>query len=148
EVIDTSMSHSSAANGFTRSPQWEGPMPSPNTLFPATSSQPTTPTGKGSPYYANNPMPNTGLGQSNPYVSTNFAGYTYGPGYWGKTFYTWPPNPDDSANPVYTSDPNNDASTVYSNSTNSADGGVIKDWRQRFYWKISNGNYSRLDDNN
>ena len=27
------------------------------------------------------------------YSSVPFYGYTQGPGYWGKTFFTWPPDP-------------------------------------------------------
>jgi len=30
-----------------------------------------------------------------------FSGYTQGPGYWGKTFFIWPPNPDRSTFPSW-----------------------------------------------
>ncbi len=51
----------------------------------------------------------------------SFAGYTQGPGYWGKTFFIWPPDPRGS---------DLDANT----STNHANNGA-KDWRQRFFFK-------------
>lgn len=64
-----------------------------------------------------------------------WKGYTEGPGYWGKTFFVWPPNPGGSD-----LDP--------SNAANHADNGA-KDWRQRFFFKedTSNGNLFWLDHN-
>jgi hypothetical protein len=50
-----------------------------------------------------------------------FNGYTEGPGYWGKTFFIWPPNPGGS---------DLDAN----DSANHANNGA-KDWRQRFFFK-------------
>jgi len=52
-----------------------------------------------------------------------FNGYTEGPGYWGKTFFIWPPDPRAS-----TLDPTNAA--------NHANNGA-KDWRQRFFFKVN-----------
>lgn len=52
-----------------------------------------------------------------------FKGYTQGPGYWGKTFFIWPPDPRGS-----TLDP--------TNSANHANNGA-KDWRQRFFFKYN-----------
>ncbi|MBM4072951.1 MAG: hypothetical protein FJ271_29095 [Planctomycetes bacterium] len=52
-----------------------------------------------------------------------FNGYTQGPGYWGKTFFIWPPDPRGS-----TLDPTNAA--------NHADNGA-RDWRQRFFFKYN-----------
>ncbi len=46
-----------------------------------------------------------------------FKGYTVGPGYYGKTFYTWPPDP---RTPV---------------STPGQGGYVAGDWRQRYFFK-------------
>ena len=54
------------------------------------------------------------------YGST-FNGYTEGPGFWGKTFFIWPPDPRGS---------DLDAN----NYVNHADNGA-KDWRQRFFFK-------------
>jgi hypothetical protein len=53
----------------------------------------------------------------------NFKGYVEGPGYWGKTFFIWPPDPRGS-----TLDPND--------VKNHADNGA-KDWRQRFFFKYN-----------
>ena len=58
------------------------------------------------------------------YVSS-FKGYSEGPGYWGKTFFIWPPDP---RGPSAFLDPNNSA--------NWANNGA-KDWRQRFFRAIS-----------
>lgn len=64
-------------------------------------------------------------------------GFTSGPGYYGKTFWQWPPVPDATANNLVS------GSTVATNAT-------IKDWRQRFFWMVrtSDGQKKRLDDNN
>lgn len=73
---------------------------------------------------------------------SSWQNYTYGPGYWGKTFFVWPPEEE------WTTNPANPATSTYTNSTNGPGGGPIKDWRQRFFWKFdgSNNRY-RLDDN-
>jgi hypothetical protein len=55
-----------------------------------------------------------------------FKGYTQGPGYWGKTFWIWPPDP--RGPPAATWDP--------SNSANYANNGA-RDWRQRFFFKYN-----------
>jgi len=47
----------------------------------------------------------------------NFAGYTLGPRYWGKTFFLWPPDP---RGPTNLTDPKNNGA---------------KDWRKRFFLK-------------
>jgi hypothetical protein len=59
------------------------------------------------------------------YVS--FNGYTEGPGYWGKTFFIWPPDPRGatSACPAL-----NATSTVW------RDNGA-KDWRQKFFVEVN-----------
>jgi hypothetical protein len=59
-----------------------------------------------------------------------FKDYTQGPGYWGKTFFIWPPDPRGATN---------------SNATING----AKDWRQRFFFKrTSGGTLSPLDHNN
>jgi hypothetical protein len=65
-------------------------------------------------------------------------GYTQGPGYWGKTFFIWPPDP---RGPAASLDPNNAANWANNGS---------KDWRQRFFLKynVSTGKYGWLDHNN
>jgi hypothetical protein len=82
--------------------------------------------------------------QPTPYTSysgsavANFNGYTQGPGYWGKTFFIWPPDPRGPA--TATSDPTNAA--------NWANNGA-KDWRQRFFLKYNTATstYGWLDHN-
>ncbi len=66
----------------------------------------------------------------------SFNGYTQGPGYWGKTFWIWPPDPRGS-----NLDPNN--------SSNWANNGA-KDWRKRFFLKYNTttGQYGWLDSDN
>ena len=42
--------------------------------------------------YTNGSLSNAAVGQSN-YSNAPFYGYTQGPGYYGKTFFIWPPDP-------------------------------------------------------
>ena len=42
--------------------------------------------------YTNGSLSNAAQGQSN-YTNAPFYGYTQGPGYYGKTFFIWPPDP-------------------------------------------------------
>jgi len=67
---------------------------------------------------------------------SSFNGYTAGPGYWGKTFFIWPP------------DPRGATSTDMSVAANQANNGA-KDWRQRFFIKVktSTSAMTPLDDN-
>jgi hypothetical protein len=52
----------------------------------------------------------------------NSSGYTQGPGYWGKTFFIWPPDPRGTSLPC--------------TAANYANNGA-KDWRQRFFIKVN-----------
>jgi len=68
-----------------------------------------------------------------PYVNNGygptFKGYVMGPGYYGKTFFVWPPDPrTPGGNP-------GDISPVY----------VPGDWRKRFFYKT--GTTTAVDDN-
>jgi hypothetical protein len=78
--------------------------------------------------------------QSTKFTSapSTYNGYTEGPGYYGKTFWVWPPDPREPA--LATGDPTNAA--------NHANNGA-KDWRQRFFFKVKSGtnNLEWLDDN-
>jgi Flp pilus assembly protein TadG len=70
------------------------------------------------------------------YVSAKPVFYTEGPGYWGKTFFIWPPDPRGSLL---------DANVA----ANHADNGA-EDWRQRFFFKYNTatGKLGWLDHNN
>jgi hypothetical protein len=62
-----------------------------------------------------------------------FKGYSMGPGYWGKTFYVWPPDPrwgGGTGNPDPTSPATPDMNDPAPKDTN---GNYICDWRQRFF---------------
>jgi len=54
---------------------------------------------------------------------TTFNGFTQGPGYWGKTFFVWPPDSGDAT------------STGLPQPSNYANNGA-RDWRQRFFMKV------------
>ena len=58
---------------------------------------------------------------------SGFVGYTQGPGYWGKTFFMWPP------------DPRGATATDMSVAANHANNGAM-DWRQRFFIKVKTSN--------
>ena len=63
-------------------------------------------------------------------VADKFKGFSMGPGYYGKTFYVWPPDPRD---PV--GDP-------------GAGNYKAGDWRQRYFLNRNNGAFSPDADNN
>lgn len=72
-----------------------------------------------------------------------FKGYSMGPGYYGKSFYMWPPDPRWTANAdptnINTSNPILDTSNRY-----------IADWRKRFFLYPSTSSASKgspMDDN-
>lgn len=72
-----------------------------------------------------------------------FRGFTMGPGYTGKSFYMWPPDPRYSA----AADPSNPSTT---NTAQDASGNIMADWRKRFflYPSASSGTKgARMDDN-
>jgi hypothetical protein len=58
-----------------------------------------------------------------------FQGYSMGPGYWGKTFYIWPPDPRWGGG-TGTPDPTNLSTT---SGVKDANGNWIADWRRRFF---------------
>ena len=65
---------------------------------------------------------------SNPSGATanRFKGYSMGPGYWGKTFFIWPPDPRFNANANLTS-PNTYCPAFDTN------GNAMCDWRRHFF---------------
>ncbi len=100
----------------------------------ANASYATTPNGDGPPLdAAGNPAktvqditgsPTTPFDPANDAPYNNFQGFTQGPGYWGKTFFIWPPHPDPG-------DPNNNVPP--------------KDWRRKFFFYPDG--VTPLDDN-
>ena len=72
-----------------------------------------------------------------------FKGYSMGPGYYGKSFYMWPPDPRYNGDADPTSiDPNN--------SIRDTAGRVMADWRKRFFLYPSNSSDTPgavMDDN-
>jgi Flp pilus assembly protein TadG len=78
--------------------------------------------------------------QPSPYYNysggtvANWSGFTQGPGYWGKTFFVWPPDPR--------------GATKACTAANFANNGA-RDWRQRFFIKVNvaNGNMGWCDHN-
>jgi Flp pilus assembly protein TadG len=69
-----------------------------------------------------------------------FSGYTQGPRYWGKTFFIWPPDPRWTSG----ADPTKPSLT---DATTDINGKFICDWRQRFFFKGSDG-VTPCNDNN
>jgi len=65
------------------------------------------------------------LGYAAYATSSSFSGYTEGPGYWGKTFWVWPPCP---AGQGVVAPPSSLTDTAF----NWYDNGS-RDWRQRFF---------------
>lgn len=68
----------------------------------------------------------------------DFRGYSMGPGWYGKTFYVWPPDPRFAANPATWAP---DASNPAKDNT----GKWMADWRKRFFYQ--QGNTNPVDDN-
>jgi hypothetical protein len=60
----------------------------------------------------------------------NFKGFSMGPGYWGKTFFIWPPDPRFSTSANLTS-PNTN------NPAFDTSGNAMCDWRRRFFLNTS-----------
>jgi hypothetical protein len=68
-------------------------------------------------------------------VADRFQGYSMGPGYWGKTFFRWPPDPRYGGG---TGTPN-PTSLSASNPVQDTNGNWLGDWRQRFFFNTSGG---------
>jgi Flp pilus assembly protein TadG len=75
-----------------------------------------------------------------------FTGYTMGPGYWGKSFFTWPPDPRYNASANVTAPASGSAPFVPSTTTTGTgtgstpafdtSGRAMCDWRRRFFLKF------------
>jgi hypothetical protein len=88
--------------------------------------------GSGGPMNPATFLANNGNNSNNILVPTQdrFVGYSMGPGYWGKTFYIWPPDP---RAPV----------------GNPGDAGYqAGDWRRRYFFNKSGGALNPQADNN
>lgn len=93
------------------------------------------------------------------YISTNearpretelFQGYTLGPGYWGKTFFMWPPDPRYGPMPGVTRSSSNMpavGSPDPSRPSFDTSGRAMCDWRQRFFLKGDGSTFNPQVDN-
>jgi hypothetical protein len=94
--------------------------------------------GSGGPMNPATYLATNGLGVlSNILVATadQFKGYSMGPGYWGKTFFRWPPDPRYGGG---TGTPN-PLSLSSTNPAQDTNGNWLCDWRQRFFFNTSGG---------
>ncbi|CAN5561968.1 hypothetical protein BH11PLA2_BH11PLA2_04650 [soil metagenome] len=66
-------------------------------------------------------------------TTENFTGTTVGPGYWGKSFFTWPPDPryDNTASVTSL----NSGTTAGNTPAFDTNGKPLCDWRRRFFLK-------------
>ncbi len=67
-----------------------------------------------------------------PKPGTPFQGYSMGPGYWGKTFFMWPPDPRWGNPDAAAATPRPDLPST-ANPAKDAAGNWIADWRRRFF---------------
>lgn len=87
-------------------------------------------------------QPNAGLWWAKFGYSLNnnkvFYGYTMGPGYYGKTFYMWPPDPRQPSDNTVIAPP------TAGQSTSAATGYIPGDWRIRFFKSPDNNNNAKF----
>jgi hypothetical protein len=76
-------------------------------------------------------------------TADRFVGYSMGPGYWGKTFFMWPPDPRYGGG---TGTPNPTGLNP-SNPVQDTAGNWLCDWRQRFFFNTSGGALNTQGDN-
>jgi hypothetical protein len=99
--------------------------------------------GNGSPMLASTFKANNGNSDANILLPTadRFVGYSMGPGYWGKTFYIWPPDPrfDTSANLLSP----NPAKPGF-----DTNGKPMCDWRRHFFLNRNSDPFDPQADNN
>lgn len=70
-----------------------------------------------------------------------FKGYSMGPGYWGKTFFIWPPDPRWGGG-TGTPDPTSPSTT---NPVKDTNGNWICDWRKRFFLRSDGTAFTAAD---
>jgi hypothetical protein len=114
----------------------------------------TPPTG-GTPMNPATFLANNGNSQNNILLPSaqRFVGYSMGPGYWGKTFFIWPPDPrwgntgysPPSIAPTGTPNP---TSLNPSNPVLDTNGNWLCDWRQRFFLNTQGGPLNTQGNNN
>lgn len=85
--------------------------------------------------YASAPMRTTEL----------FQGYTMGPGYWGKTFFIWPPDPRFAGSPASSTNIRTPDPDRLSHDTS---GQPMCDWRRRFFLRGNGTAFDPQSDNN
>jgi Flp pilus assembly protein TadG len=69
------------------------------------------------------------------YTGNGFNGYTQGPGYWGKTFFIWPPDPSPASTDAAATVNAMKAISAFSGAkTPSGTGTGTNDWRQNFFY--------------
>ncbi|CAN5196418.1 hypothetical protein BH11PLA2_BH11PLA2_41000 [soil metagenome] len=77
--------------------------------------------------------------------SEPFTGATIGPGYWGKTFFTWPPDPRFNTSADVTSSAS--GTTVGTTPAFDTNGRAMCDWRRRFFLKTNGNKFDPQVDN-
>ena len=72
------------------------------------------------------------------YTSKAFNGYIEGPGYWGKTFFIWPPDPSPaSTDAAATATAMKAISAISGAKSASGTGTGTNDWRQNFFYNAT-----------
>ncbi len=77
--------------------------------------------------YANSAGTTAGVTATQKTAANRFQGFTMGPGYYGKTFYMWPPDPRTPSGNI------------------GSPGYVAGDWRQRFFMPVSGSGQDMRD---
>ncbi len=68
------------------------------------------------------------------YTTSAFNGYTEGPGYWGKTFFMWPPDPSPASTDGSNATVMEAISAISGAKSASGTGTGTNDWRQNFFY--------------
>ena len=67
-----------------------------------------------------------------------FNGYTEGPGYWGKTFFIWPPDPSPASTDAAATTAAMEAISAISGAKSASGTGTgTNDWRQNFFYNAT-----------
>ncbi len=145
---------SSAANAFTSAGNGDatGWVAGDKYLFVNTSSTPLTSYTAGSTYAMNvNDIVNKGSATGQNTYATNwekngykqytlnkFNGYIEGPGFWGKTFFIWPPDPSPASTDAPATMAAMEAISALSGAKSASGTGTgTNDWRQNFFYNAT-----------